>query len=91
MAIGVYFSPDSFPVDKYDESTQALADAGHGAPEGRQFHFAFKSEGGIHVFDVWDSQETFEAFGANLVPILAEYGVDPGTPAIAEIHNMIVA
>ncbi len=35
---------------------------------------------GIEIFDVWESTETFEVFGAHLMPILAEFGVDPSEP-----------
>ena len=38
---------------------------------------------------MWESQEAFEAFGATLLPILAELGVDPGEPMVAPIHNII--
>jgi hypothetical protein len=89
MAIGVYFSPDSFPVDKYDSTLKDLEDAGAGAPDGRLYHCAMQSPGGVHVFDVWESMETFEAFGATLLPILAKAGVDPGEPMITETHNLI--
>jgi hypothetical protein len=41
------------------------------------------------VFDVWESQETFEAFGETLMPILGELGVDAGQPNIAPVHNVI--
>ena len=47
-------------------------------------------DGKINVFDVWESQEAFEAFGATLMPILTELGVDPGTPAVMPAHNVIV-
>jgi hypothetical protein len=48
------------------------------------------SPGGVHVFDVCESQEAFEAFGQTLIPILSAAGVDPGEPQVAEIHNIIV-
>jgi hypothetical protein len=89
MAIGVYFGPESFPVDKYDSTLKDLEDAGAGAPTGRLHHFALESPGGVHVFDVWESMETFEAFGATLLPILTAAGVNPGEPMISEIHNEI--
>ena len=89
MAIGVYFRPDSFPVDKYDSTLKDLEDAGAGAPDGRLYHCAMEAPGGVHVFDVWESMETFEAFGATLLPILAKAGVDPGEPMITEAHNVI--
>jgi hypothetical protein len=90
MAIGLYFAPQSFSADKYDEAIRRLDTAGAGAPQGRSYHCAFAGGGGLHVFDVWDSLESFEKFGETLIPILAELGVDPGEPHPAEIHNVIV-
>ncbi len=57
MAIGIYFSPESFPVEKYDSTLKDLEGAGAGAPAGRLYHCAMESSGGVHVFDVWESQE----------------------------------
>ena len=45
--------------------------------------------GEIQVFDIWESQEAFEAFGATLVPIMTEFGADPGEPMVARVHNVI--
>lgn len=42
------------------------------------------------MFDVWDSQETFDAFGETLMPILAATGIDAGEPMISAVHNIIV-
>ena len=89
MALGFYFRPSGFTPDVYDEAVRRLETAGAGAPEGRTNHFALDVNGEIHVFDVWESQETFEAFGAALLPIMAELGADPGEPMVAPIHNVI--
>jgi hypothetical protein len=89
MAIGFYFAPQSMSADQYDEATRRLEEAGQGAPAGRRYHFAFTGAGGVEVFDVWDSQESFDAFGATLMPIMAELGIDPGQPQVSEIHNII--
>jgi hypothetical protein len=43
------------------------------------------------VFDVWESMEAFERFGATLQPILQEIGVDPGAPEITPVHNVLAA
>ena len=91
MALGIYFSPESFPVHKYDSTLKDLENAGAGAPAGRLYHCAMKSPGGVNVFDIWESKEAFEAFGATLIPILSAAGVDPGEPQISEIHNIIVS
>jgi hypothetical protein len=90
MPNGYYFSPSSFPIDAYDKTLKDLEAAGVGSPAGRQYHFALEIENNIHVFDIWESQEAFEAFGATLLPILAAEGVDPGAPMVSPIHNVIV-
>lgn len=90
MAIGIYFAVQGMSPDAYDEVMQQLAAAGQGAPAGRSYHAAFAAEGGLHVFDVWDSEESFSAFGETLIPILMQAGVDPGEPMISPIHNTVV-
>ena len=89
MALGFYFSPESFSKDQYDTCIKRLDDAGQGAPAGRLYHVAFAAGDGLHVFDVWDSREAFEAFGKTLLPIMAELGASPGAPQVSEIHNVI--
>jgi hypothetical protein len=89
MAIGMYFGEGDFPADKYDEAIGRLEAAGAGAPQGRSYHVALEADGKINVFDVWESQEAFDAFGATLMPILTELGVDPGRPAVMAVHNVI--
>jgi hypothetical protein len=90
MALAFYFAPESFTPEQYDEVIRRLADAGAGSPPGRSYHCAFTGDGGVQVFDVWDSQESFDKFGEALVPIMAEVGADPGQPQVAEVHNVIV-
>ena len=90
MAIGMYFTESGFSVDQYDEAIKRLDAAGAAAPEGRTYHVALETDGEINVFDIWESQEAFDAFGAALMPILTELGVNPGTPMVAQVHNVIV-
>ena len=73
----------------YDDIIGRLDKAGVGDPKGRSHHSCFGPEGSLMVYDVWDSQEDFDAFGATLMPILGEVGVDPGQPDIMPIHNII--
>ena len=62
-----------------------------GFDTGRTYHFAWVGQdGNIEVFDVWESQESFDKFGETLIPIMNELGTDPGEPAVVEIHNMIL-
>jgi hypothetical protein len=89
MALGFYFTPTGFTAEEYDAALTRLDEAGAGAPAGRLYHVAMVSDGQIQVFDVWDSQESFEAFGQTLLPIMAELGADPGQPMVAPVHNII--
>ena len=89
MAIGIYFTPPSMTTAQYDECIKRLDAAGAGAPAGRRSHTCFLFDGKLHVFDVWDSMESFEQFGQTLMPILAAIGADSGQPAISEVHNII--
>ena len=90
MALGIYFHPESMSTEAYDRVTRRLEEAGQGSPAGRSYHCSFTVGGGLHVFDVWDSQEDFERFGQTLMPILQEEGIDVGEPDISPIHNTIV-
>lgn len=89
MAIGIYF-PASMTATQYDEAVQRLKKAGVGHPKGRRYHACFGEADKIQVFDVWDSQATFDKFGQTLMPILAELGVTPAQPAVMPIHSIIV-
>jgi hypothetical protein len=89
MAIGIYFNESNFTVEQYEQAIRKLEAAGAGAPEGRTFHVALETDGKINVFDIWDSQAEFDAFGETLMPILAELGADSGTPMPAPVHNVI--
>jgi hypothetical protein len=89
MALGFYFAPQSMSAEQYDDVMRQLEAAGQGAPAGRLYHVAFSGGGGLHVFDVWDSQDSFDTFGQTLMPILAEAGIDAGQPQVAEVHNIV--
>jgi hypothetical protein len=90
MAIGVYFPFPSLSTDQYEQIVRKLEAAGEGSPPGRSYHCAFSGGSGLHVFDVWDSQETFDRFGETLMPMLAEVSVNPAEPQIAQVHNVIL-
>jgi hypothetical protein len=89
MALGIYFEHVGFTPDKYEEALKRLEAAGAGKPKGRTYHVALESEGSVHIFDIWESQAEFDAFGATLVPILTEMGVELGAPMVATVRNVI--
>ena len=57
-----------------------LQDEGLSPADGLDYEIAFGSGDQLKVSLVWDSQERFEAFAARLMPILEEFGIDPGEP-----------
>ncbi len=90
MAICMYFPAEGMSADKYDELIRRLDAAGAGAPSGRSYHVSFRMGDGLQVVDVWDSQESFDSFGQTLMPLLSDLGINPGEPAVGEVHNIIV-
>jgi len=89
MSISIKFSPKSMSAAKYGECIRRLEQAGAGAPKGRLYHVCYGNSDDLQVFDVWDSSESFDEFGKTLMPILQELSIDPGTPDISEVHNII--
>src|SRR5438067_2006087 len=77
MAIGVYFPSQGLTSQRYGEILKQLEAAGASAPKGRSYHASFGDPGDLQVFDVWDSQADFDAFGAILMPIMQKQGITP--------------
>jgi len=90
MSILVRFTPTNLTTEKYQESLRRLEEGGlwpH--PDGLEIHVFFGSEGNLRVSEIWDSPEQFETFGAQLLPILNEIGIEfSGEPEILEVHNI---
>jgi len=89
MALGMYFTPSTFTPARYDDTLKRLEEAGAGSPPGRLYHVAMEADGLIQVFDVWESEASFEAFGKTLMPIMTDLGADPGQPRVSPVHNII--
>ena len=89
MPFVVRFVPKSMSARQYDEIIRRLDAAGAGAPKGRLYHVAFGPADALRVSDIWETREEFDHFGATLMPILQEVGVDPGTPDWIEVYNII--
>ena len=89
MAIGVYFASTGMTSEVYDQAVARLESAGAGSPQGRIHHASFGDPANLQVFDIWNSQADFDAFGATLMPILTELGANMAPPEIMEIHNIM--
>jgi hypothetical protein len=89
MSIVVRFAPASLTQEQYDASVRRLEQEGIFPPEGMDYHVCFGSEPNLHVSEIWDSREQWEAFGERLMPVLADIGIQPGEPVVFEVRNIV--
>jgi hypothetical protein len=89
MSIVVRFHPSNLTAERYDESHPKVEAAGF-PPEGMDYHVCFGTGDELTVSEIWDSREQLEAWGAKLMPILAESGIEfSGPPDVYEVHNAV--
>jgi hypothetical protein len=89
MSLVARFHPTGMTIEQYEEADRRLEAAGVWPPDGMDYHVCFGQDRDLRVSEIWDSQEKFEAFGEKLMPILAEMGIQPGTPEILEVHKIV--
>ena len=90
MSILIRFAPKSeTTTEQYDETIRRLQEDGDFPPDGMDLHVCFLADGNLRVSEIWDSREQLDAFGQRLMPVLQDVGIDPGTPEILDIHNII--
>ena len=91
MSIVVRYAPvPASTTDQYDEVMRRLEESGEMPADGFDYHVAFLSDGQLLVSEVWDSQEQLEAFGARIMPLLAEVALEhSGQPDILQVHNIV--
>jgi hypothetical protein len=89
MSIVVRHQPAGLTAEKYDATTEKLEAAGvTWPPDGLDHHICFGADGDLRVSEVWDSREQWEAFSEQLMPVLADSGIDvAGEPEIFEVHS----
>jgi hypothetical protein len=89
VSLVIRFSPPSLTAEQYDNAVRRLTEEGVFPADGLDYELCFGKPGNLKVSQVWDSQEQLDAFGARLMPILAELGIEPGKPEVLEVHNII--
>ena len=89
MSLLIRFAPQSLTAEQYDSAVRRLNEEGVFPADGLDYEICFGSGDKHKVSQVWDSKEQMDAFGARLMPILAELGIDPGEPEVVDVHNII--
>ena len=79
--IGVYIRPPSLTIEQYKSIDDQVRASGV-EPKGMKLHACFGEGDGVAIFDVWESEEDFNAFADVLGPIVSALGMDPIAPQI---------
>jgi hypothetical protein len=88
MAIIVKFEVDGADSSKYDEVIRRLTAIGQRVPDGQMYHICYGDRQRLQVIDVFESQAKLDAFGAKLMPILQEMGIE-AKATVDEVYNII--
>ena len=94
VAVGVQTDFPGMTLAQYDEVVNRMGfePRGEGGP-GCLFHWVAKTDDGIRVTDVWETQEDFEKFAEEKIgPITQAVGIQ-GQPATTyfDVHNYLTA
>jgi hypothetical protein len=86
--IAIYITTENLTAALHAEGRKRLREAG--APEdAMKLHSVFGEEGKLQVFDIWESQEAFDAFLGYLRPVLEELGINlSGPPVIMPVVDL---
>lgn len=92
MPVGVWINLPGASLEWYDEviATTGNLPGGPIAPKALS-HWVTKTDDGICIVEVWESQEAFEGNAKQKGSVIGEEIGIPGTPAIEffEIHNYL--
>ena len=97
MPVVAVFQSPGFTQERYEESVRKLTGGKSHVEspsdwpvEGLLAHIAGEGPDGFRVVDVWESEDAFGRFGASLMPVLAELGVE-GQPEVYPAHTFVSA
>ena len=88
MAILAMFEVKGCDASKYDEVIRRLTEMGLRNPDGQMVHVCYGDRQRLQVIDVFENAAKLDAFGAKLMPILRDMGIE-AKPTVHEIYNII--
>ena len=88
MAIVAMFEVNGATASKYDEVIRRLTAIGQRVPDGQKYHICYGDRQRLQVIDVFENQAKLDAFGAKLIPILQEMGIE-AKATVFEVYNII--
>jgi hypothetical protein len=90
VAVIVYFPPGDMTTAQYDALKEELKAVGAYPAPGLLSHACFADDGKLSVCDIWESEESFRAFGETMIPLLVKTGATPVKPFITEAHSFLI-
>ena len=92
MAVAVVMDFEGGTLDQYDQVVGAMGlEHGGPTPPGALFHWVTKTDSGVRVTDVWESQDKFEAFAQEQIgPQTAAVGLREPSVTFHEVHNHFI-
>lgn len=86
MPVAVHICPDQMSKDDYKRVIGDLEKDGVHEPEGRLYHAAY-GEDPVQMFEVWRSQEDFDAHSDKLFATLQGAGVNVDRVDVHPLHS----
>jgi hypothetical protein len=93
MAVAFKLRFPGATIEQYDEVIELMGfTSGTAEADGAIFHWVAKTDDGLLVIDVWESDEHFERFSEEqIVPYTQQVGMtEPPTITRHEVHNYLV-
>jgi hypothetical protein len=89
MRIAMYSHHPDLTLEMFDQIDRRIHEALGGEPKGMIHHSVIGAGQGVTVYEIWESEEEFQAFGQLLMPIIADFGLGPGHPVISPVHRLV--
>jgi quinol monooxygenase YgiN len=86
MTVAVHIIPEHMTKEDYERVIKELEKSGGADPDGRKFHAAYGEEN-VRMFEVWDSEEQFDAHRERLYEVIQGAGLDAGTVEVHPVHS----
>lgn len=84
MPVAVHITPQKMSRQEYETMISDLESSGS-PPNGRLYHAAYGDES-VRMFEVWESEEQFNAHRDRMFSQLQAAGVDAGSVEVHPVH-----
>ncbi|WP_328909613.1 hypothetical protein OG230_08995 [Streptomyces sp. NBC_00234] len=89
MAIFMKATLPGITTDQYDALNAELQALPGDTFAGCLSHVCVPTDAGLEIYDLWESQEAMDKFGAVIMPVAEKMGMPPSPepPAALPVHN----